>query len=211
MDSLQDQDIVNEFLVESYENLDQLDRDLVILEQDPRRNRPWAASFARFTRSRARAAFSALANWNALLTYGREPAQQAPRRRAAPSGRHHDRPARARRCHSRNPRQHRIIGAEGEADYTALIQTLVQLQSGVEIPAPLECVPQIEAPQKHRTNNDRIRASDPHQSTRPIKRPIPSAATSVRPSTRDPAKPRLAATAASPTARSASTSACSTS
>jgi two-component system chemotaxis sensor kinase CheA len=33
---LHDQDIVREFLVESYENLDQLDRDLVVLEQQPR-------------------------------------------------------------------------------------------------------------------------------------------------------------------------------
>src|SRR6476620_10685438 len=33
MDSLQD--VVKDFLVESYENLDQLDRDLVSLEQDP--------------------------------------------------------------------------------------------------------------------------------------------------------------------------------
>ena len=31
-----DQDIVRDFLVESYENLDQLDRDLVALEQQPR-------------------------------------------------------------------------------------------------------------------------------------------------------------------------------
>jgi hypothetical protein len=29
------QDVINEFLVESYENLDELDRDLVALEQDP--------------------------------------------------------------------------------------------------------------------------------------------------------------------------------
>ncbi|MCW2509207.1 MAG: Chemotaxis protein histidine kinase, partial [Modestobacter sp.] len=29
-------DIVEEFLVESHENLDQLDQDLVALEQDPR-------------------------------------------------------------------------------------------------------------------------------------------------------------------------------
>ena len=29
------QDVVKDFLVESYENLDQLDRDLVALEQDP--------------------------------------------------------------------------------------------------------------------------------------------------------------------------------
>jgi two-component system chemotaxis sensor kinase CheA len=36
MENLQDQDIVRDFLVESYENLDQLDRDLVSLEQDPR-------------------------------------------------------------------------------------------------------------------------------------------------------------------------------
>lgn len=33
MDTLQD--VVKDFLVESYENLDQLDRDLVSLEQDP--------------------------------------------------------------------------------------------------------------------------------------------------------------------------------
>src|SRR5262245_34856592 len=36
MESSQDQEVVKDFLVESYENLDQLDRDLVALEQDPK-------------------------------------------------------------------------------------------------------------------------------------------------------------------------------
>ena len=43
MDDLQD--IVKEFLVESYENLDQLDRDLVLLEQDPAREQELGSIF----------------------------------------------------------------------------------------------------------------------------------------------------------------------
>ena len=54
-------EIVGEFLVESHENLDQLDSDLVALEQDPGRRRCWAASSARSTRSRGPAASSATA------------------------------------------------------------------------------------------------------------------------------------------------------
>ena len=43
-------EIVKEFLVESYESLDQLDRDLVILEKDPTKRNGSEVSFARSTR-----------------------------------------------------------------------------------------------------------------------------------------------------------------
>ena len=52
-------EIVREFLVESYENLDQLDLDFVALERDPARVRCCRASSAPFTPSRARADSSA--------------------------------------------------------------------------------------------------------------------------------------------------------
>ena len=43
MDDLQD--VVKDFLVESYENLDQLDRDLVSLERDPRNHETLSSIF----------------------------------------------------------------------------------------------------------------------------------------------------------------------
>jgi chemotaxis protein histidine kinase CheA len=57
-------EIVQEFLVESYENLDQLDRDLVALEQDPSSGTGSAASSGRSTPSRARAASSRSRSWS---------------------------------------------------------------------------------------------------------------------------------------------------
>jgi len=41
--AMSDLEIVKEFLVESYENLDRLDRDLIALEKDPATRRSWPA------------------------------------------------------------------------------------------------------------------------------------------------------------------------
>ncbi len=46
---MSDLEITQEFLVESYENLDRLDRDLIALEKDPGNRRSWPACFAPFT------------------------------------------------------------------------------------------------------------------------------------------------------------------
>ena len=48
-------DIVKDFLVESNENLDQLDRDLVTLEKDPTARDVLASIFEPFTPSRVQA------------------------------------------------------------------------------------------------------------------------------------------------------------
>ena len=64
-------EIVGEFLVESHENLDQLDRDLVELERDPTRASCWRASSGRSTRSRAPAASSPSASWSRSPTSAR--------------------------------------------------------------------------------------------------------------------------------------------
>ena len=47
-----DEDIVKEFLVESYENLDCLDRERSTSETDPQIAKPWQVFFERFTPSR---------------------------------------------------------------------------------------------------------------------------------------------------------------
>ena len=48
-------DIIKEFLIESTEGLDQLDRDFVELEKTPDSKELWPASSARCTRSKERA------------------------------------------------------------------------------------------------------------------------------------------------------------
>ena len=55
--------IVKEFLVESYENLDRLDRDLVALEKIPTTARFWQVFSAPSTPLRAPRAFWHSTNW----------------------------------------------------------------------------------------------------------------------------------------------------
>jgi hypothetical protein len=58
-------EVLSEFLVESYENLDQLDRDLLALEEDPGLRDTQASVFRTIpTRSRAPAAFWASPPWS---------------------------------------------------------------------------------------------------------------------------------------------------
>ena len=56
-------DIIREFLVESHENLDQLDRDLVALEKEPDDRDRLASVFRTFTPSRAPAASFPFPGW----------------------------------------------------------------------------------------------------------------------------------------------------
>jgi len=66
-----DGDIVKDFLVESYENLDRLDRDLVGLEKTRTIGTRWLECFVPFTPSKAPAAFSVSPNWKRLRTLER--------------------------------------------------------------------------------------------------------------------------------------------
>ncbi len=60
---MSESEIVKDFLVESYENLDRLDRDLVGLEKNPEASKPWPGFFAPFIPSREPAAFWDSINW----------------------------------------------------------------------------------------------------------------------------------------------------
>ena len=68
---MSESDIVQDFLIESYENLDRLDRDLVGLEKNPKDRMHWRECFAPFTPSRERAGFWDSANWKKLRTWAR--------------------------------------------------------------------------------------------------------------------------------------------
>jgi two-component system chemotaxis sensor kinase CheA len=59
-------DLLREFLTETNESLDTVDNQLVRFEQDPNNAKSWITSFAWFTPSRERAAFSALPPLEAL-------------------------------------------------------------------------------------------------------------------------------------------------
>lgn len=61
-------DIVKEFLVESYENLDRLDRDLIMLEKNPNDREVLEAFSGRYTPSRAHRGFCRSKNWEQWLT-----------------------------------------------------------------------------------------------------------------------------------------------
>lgn len=60
---MSDSEIVKEFLVESYENLDRLDRDLIALEKEPTNREILASVLAPFTPSREPRAFWPSTNW----------------------------------------------------------------------------------------------------------------------------------------------------
>jgi two-component system chemotaxis sensor kinase CheA len=58
------ENIVNEFLVETHENLDQLDRYLVTLEKNPTDKEILGVFFVRSTRLKVLAAFSDFPSWS---------------------------------------------------------------------------------------------------------------------------------------------------
>ena len=60
---MSDSDIVQDFLVESYENLDRLDRDLVGLEKNPQDREALAGVFRTFTPLRVLAASWLSISW----------------------------------------------------------------------------------------------------------------------------------------------------
>ena len=70
-------EVVQEFLVESGENLDQLDADLVALEQDPRSRELLAGVFRAVHTIKGTTGFLAFGHLEKGGTCGREPPQSA--------------------------------------------------------------------------------------------------------------------------------------
>ena len=71
------EEIVAEFLVESHENLDQLDSDLVALEQDPTSRQLLGAIFRTIHTIKGTTGFLEFGRLEALTHAGGEPAEQA--------------------------------------------------------------------------------------------------------------------------------------
>ena len=76
-------DIVREFLVESYENLDQLDRDLVALEKEPHDRNRLASVFRTIHTIKGTCSFLSFPETRSRRPRRRKPAQPPARRPAA--------------------------------------------------------------------------------------------------------------------------------
>ena len=86
-------DIVEEFLVESHENLDQLDRDLVALEQEPDSRERLSSIFRTIHTIKGTSGFLAFNRLEEVTHVGREPALPAAGRRAGADPGTHQRAA----------------------------------------------------------------------------------------------------------------------
>jgi two-component system chemotaxis sensor kinase CheA len=123
-------DIVKEFLVESYENLDQLDRDLVTLEQDPASQPTLSSIFRTVHTIKGTCGFLGFGKLECVAHVGENLLSklrdgELQLRSDITTGLLHL--VDAIREILANIE---TLGAEGEADYTELVQTLIQLQGG---------------------------------------------------------------------------------
>ncbi|UMG92941.1 Hpt domain-containing protein [Nocardioides sp. TF02-7] len=119
-------EIIAEFLVESHENLDQLDRDLVELERQPGSRELLSAIFRTIHTIKGTSGFLALGRLERLTHVGEtllsrlrdgEQGDDPRGRRGAPAhGRHRPRAARSGRAHRRRRRPGGGGGARGRRD-----------------------------------------------------------------------------------------------
>lgn len=122
------QDVVHEFLVESYENLDQLDRDLITLEQDPCSQPTLSSIFRTIHTIKGTCGFLGFGKLESVAHTGENLLSRLR------DGELALRPEITTGLLSLVDAVREIlgnietIGAEGEADYTALIDTLIRLQ-----------------------------------------------------------------------------------
>ena len=130
MSALQDQDIVKDFLVESYENLDQLDRDLVSLEKEPASQPTLSSIFRTIHTIKGTCGFLGYSKLECVAHVGENLLSKL---RDGELSLHAEMTTGllglvdAIREILANIE---TIGAEGEADYTALLDNLVRLQGG---------------------------------------------------------------------------------
>lgn len=148
------QDVVSEFLVESYENLEQLDRDLITLEQDPESQPTLASIFRTIHTIKGTCSFLGFGKLESVAHVGESLLSKLR------DGELRLRPEMTTALLTLVDAVREILGniesmgAEGEADYTNLIQTLLRLKDRDELPPPL--VPSAGAempPQSHESNH----------------------------------------------------------
>src|SRR5207244_1076568 len=129
------EDVVKEFLVESHENLDRLDRDLVELEQDPASQSTLASIFRTIHTIKGTCGFFGFGKLQCVAHVGENLLSKLREGQLAL------RPEITTAMLGLVDAIREILaniedlGAEGEADYSELVQTLIQLQGG-----PLEDV-----------------------------------------------------------------------
>jgi two-component system chemotaxis sensor kinase CheA len=140
-------DIVKDFLVESYENLDQLDRDLVTLEQDPRSQSTLSSIFRTVHTIKGTCGFLGFGKLEGVAHVGENLLSRLR------DGELFLRPDITTALLSLVDAIREIlsnietVGTEGEADYSELLQTLMQLQVAA-IEETSEPAPQTNTPQR---------------------------------------------------------------
>jgi len=136
MESLHDQDIVKEFLVESYENLDQLDRDLVALEQDPQSRDTLSSIFRTIHTLKGTCGFLGFGKLESVAHAGENLLSKL--REGALALRPDITTGLLALVDAVREMLHNIesLGQEGEAEYAALIRRLTQLQEAALADGP---------------------------------------------------------------------------
>ncbi|MFZ0823309.1 MAG: Hpt domain-containing protein, partial [Terriglobales bacterium] len=110
---MSDLEIVKEFLVESYENLDRLDRDLIALEKDPGNPEILASVFRTIHTIKGTSGFLAFHQLGAVNPCRGKPAGAAARRPAHAECGDHDRLAGHGGCGAADAGKHRSDGRRG--------------------------------------------------------------------------------------------------
>ena len=141
------QDVVKDFLVESYENLDQLDRDLLSLEQDPKSQPTLGSIFRTIHTLKGTCGFFGFGKLECITHLGENLLSKLR------DGELEMRPDMATGLLSLVDAIREILanieaaGAEGEADHRMLVETLVRLQ-GNDIEGALALRPPLAAADK---------------------------------------------------------------
>jgi two-component system chemotaxis sensor kinase CheA len=124
------EDVVKEFLVESYENLDRLDRDLVVLEQDPSSQPTLSSIFRTIHTIKGTCGFFGFGKLQCVAHVGENLLSKL--REGELALRPEITTAMLGLVDAIREILANIenVGAEGEADYSELVQTLMELQGG---------------------------------------------------------------------------------
>ncbi len=143
--------IIREFLVESYENLDQLDRDLVTLERDPTNRERLASIFRTIHTIKGTCGFFGFSKLEAVTHVGENLLSKLRDGELVLD------PERASALLALVDAVRQMLaaiestGQEGDGDYTTLIATLTSLQ---EQPASQDPAPKAITPNRERTGSD---------------------------------------------------------
>ena len=152
-------DIVREFLVESNENLDQLDRDLITLEKDPKAREVLASIFRTIHTIKGTSGFLGFPRLEAVTHVGENLLSQLRDGRLLLNAEITSGLLAMVDVVRKILVNIESTGQEGEGDYTSLIETLTRLQGGErEAPAPVATAPPpppaTEAPNHEPENAD---------------------------------------------------------